>query len=156
MDRNRIAARLGGAATTVIALVAITACSNEIAGEATYEGDGPAAVAATPAPTTTTEEPTPLDLDDFIATLKVTEKQCYGYGVGCNLTVEPNLEFVHDLEELEGRTFAVTLTISGDETGPVITTVDGTGDSYNAMPVFMMTSGSGVTPTAKVTDVREY
>jgi hypothetical protein len=155
MNRNRIAALLGRAAVALMTFAAVAACSNEITGEATPQRGDPVAAAAT-SETPTTTEPTPLDLDDFIATLKVTEKQCFGYGVGCNVTVQPTLEFVHDLEMLENRSYSVTLTISGDESGPVITTVDGTGESYNVMPVFLMTSGSGVTPKAKVTDVQEY
>ena len=94
----------------------------------------------------TTPEPEPLDLDDFIVTLKVTDKQCFG-DIGCNVTVEPNLE---------NRTYSITLTISGDETGPVITTVDGTGTQYDLMPVMLSTRGSGVVPKAKITAVQEY
>jgi hypothetical protein len=150
MDRSRIAALVSGAAIT---LIASTACSDAIAGEAAPAGDGPAAVAAT---TTTTDTPDPLDLDDFVATLKVTEKQCYGYGLGCDMTAEPTLEYVHDLETLENRTYSVTLTIAGDQSGPMITTVDATGTQYDVMPVFLTTAGPRVTPTAKVTDVEEY
>jgi hypothetical protein len=85
----------------------------------------------------------------------VTDKQCFG-DVGCNVTVEPNLEYVHTLDTLENRTFSITLTISGDETGPVITTIDGTGTQYDMTPVPLSTRGPGIVPKAKITAVREY
>jgi hypothetical protein len=134
------------------ALLGLTGCSSAEAGQpmpaSTTAWTPSTAVEATP-------EPTPLDLDDFITTLKVTDKQCFG-DVGCTVTVEPTLEYVHSLDTLENRSFSVTLTITGDESGPVITTIDGTGDSYNVTPVLMSTRGSSVVPKAKITDVQEY
>jgi hypothetical protein len=122
MNRNHIAALAGAAAVIVAASVAVAGGPNEVAGRPTASTADPLGVAANPAPTTTTtREPAPLDLDDFIATLKVTDKQCFG-----------------------------------DESGPVITTIDGTGESYNLMPVLLSTRGPGVTPKVKVTDVQEY
>jgi hypothetical protein len=85
----------------------------------------------------------------------VTDKQCFG-DVGCNVTVEPSIEYVHALDTLETRSYSITLTISGDETGPVVTTLDGTGAEYDVMPVLLSTRGTGVVPKAKVTDVQEY
>jgi hypothetical protein len=156
MNRNRTSALVGVAAITMITLVA--GCSNETAGESIPSGgDGLAAVAATtpPTATTTTTEPTPLDLDDFIATLRITDKQCFG-DIGCNVTVEPSIEYVHSLDTLEGRSYSITLTISGDETGPVVTTIDGTGTEYDVTSVSLSTRATGVVPNAKVTDVQEY
>ena len=160
MNRNHIVALAGAGVAAVGVVVAVAAGSNEIAGSPTASNADPLGVAANPAPTTTTTtrtttEPDPLDLDDFIATLKVTDKQCFG-DVGCNVTVAPRLEYVHALDTLENRSYSVTMTISGDETGPVITTIDGTGESYNMTPVFLSTRGPGVKPKVEVTDVQEY
>ena len=38
----------------------------------------------------------------------------------------------------------------------MITTIDGTGDSYGLTPVLLSTTGPNVAPKATVTDVREY
>jgi hypothetical protein len=157
MNRNHIAALMVAAAVVTATGVAITAGSDEIAGSpvAARSAD-PVDVAADPVPTTTTTRaPDPLDLDDFLVTLRVTDKQCFG-DVGCNVTVEPRLEYVHTIETLENRSYSVTLTISGDESGPVITTIDGTGESYDVMPVLLSTPRAGVAPKVKVTDVQEY
>lgn len=154
MNRTRIAALLGAATVFAAVFAAVAAGPSEITGEpAAHTAD--ALEVAAPPTTTTTPEMLPLDLDDFTATLKVTDKQCFG-SAGCSLTAEPLLECVHTANTLENRTFSVTLTITGDESGPIITTIDATGTEYSVMPVFLMTRGSGVAPTAKVTDVQEY
>ena len=156
MNRNRIFALIGAVAVVAaFATVAIVARPNEIAGKPTAHAAAPVDVVATTPAEPTTVEPDPLDLDDFIAKLKVTDKQCFG-DVGCNVTVMPSLDYVHTIDTLENRSYSVTITISGDESGPVITTIDGTGESYNVMPVLLSTRGSGVTPKAKVTAVQEY
>lgn len=155
MNRNHLAALCGAAA--VVVAVAVTAVavagSAEVAGHPVTSAAAPLAVATST--TTTTAEPDPLDLDDFVPTLRVTDKQCFG-SAGCNVTVEADLEYVHDLATLEDRTYSITLSITGDESGPVITTIDGTGDSYDLTPVLLSTTGPNVAPKATVTDVREY
>lgn len=138
----------------IVFAAAITAGGDPVAGQPNAHTADALEVAAPP--TTTTEpEPAPLAPGDFAVTLKVTDKQCFG-DIGCNVTVEPQLEYVHAADTLENRTFSVTITIAGDETGPIITTIDATGTEYSMMPVALMTRSSGVTPTGKVTDVQEY
>ncbi|HEY7597693.1 MAG TPA: hypothetical protein VH969_31420 [Actinophytocola sp.] len=154
MNRNRIFALIAVAVAGAFVAVAIVVGPNQIAGRPTAHAADPVDVVATSAQPPT-DEPEPLDLDDFIASLKVTDKQCFG-DVGCNVTVEPRLEYVHAIDTLEDRSYSVTITISGDESGPVITTIDGTGESYNVAPVFLSTRGTGVTPKAKVTAVQEF
>jgi hypothetical protein len=157
VNRNHLAALCGAAALVVaVAVTAVgVAGSAEVAGHPVASAADPFEAATGTATTTTTAEPDPLDLDDFVPTLRVTDKQCFG-SAGCNVTVEADLEYVHDLATLEDRTYSITLSITGDESGPVITTIDGTGDSYDLMPVLLSTTGPNVTPKATVTDVREY
>ncbi len=154
MNHTRVATPLCAATFAAVFVAGCAAGANEVDGQpAAHTAD---AFEYTALPTTTTEpEPEPLAVDDFKATLRVTDKQCFG-SAGCNVTVEPNLEYLGTLDVLENRSYSVTLEITGDESGPVITTIDGAGESLNVMPQLLSTRGPGVKPKATVTDVQEY
>jgi hypothetical protein len=141
-------------------VVALVANSSKVTGSpraAHAAADGAVWTAGQTPPATEAPEPTPdpLDLNDFTVDLKVTDKQCFG-SAGCNVTVEPNLTFVHAVDQLDGRSYSVTITITGDSSGPVITTISGTGQQYDIMPTLLSTNGPGVAPKGKVTAVEEY
>lgn len=91
---------------------------------------------------------------DFAIELKVKEQQCFG-SAGCNLTVEPKLSIVGNIPD-EG-TAEITFRVSGDESGPLIETIEADLSSgmYDSSEIFMGTSSSGIVPKAKITDV-EY
>lgn len=109
----------------------------------------------TPAPTTqaptTTAAPVPPAPTDYTIALAVTRQQCFG-SAGCNVTVRPTLSVVG----VNGLNKAVSITyqIDGDESGPIIQTIDVTADGkYNQREVSMSTTGAEVTPTATITAV---
>lgn len=109
----------------------------------------------TPPPTTaaptTTAAPVPPAPTDFTVTLAVTGQQCFG-SAGCNVTVRPSLAVV-GVNGLN-KAASITFQIDGDESGPIIQTIDVTATgSYTQREVNMSTSGAGVVPTATVTAV---
>lgn len=110
----------------------------------------------------TTEEATPEYIDptadNFEVTLKTTHRQCFGYGVGCNVTVKPELTFL-DLggEKLDpDKTYEITYEITGDESGPVIDTMTlSDGSSLNFHETDLSTPSSATKTRIKITDVQE-
>lgn len=119
----------------------------------TETADVAPAVEETP---TAAAEPSPVapTAGDFAIKLKVKEQQCFG-SAGCNLTVEPKLSIVGNIPD-EG-TAEITFRVSGDESGPLIETIEADLSSgmYDSSEIFMGTSSSGIVPKAKITDV-EY
>lgn len=123
---------------------------------------------STSAPATTDNEPVveeeptseydDITASDFLIELKTTAKKCYGYGVGCNVTVEPELSYMWDLEDLDpAATYSITYEITGDENGPVTETLELTNqEDVNFTPTHLSTSGSGVDIEVEITDVESY
>ncbi|MFD8676769.1 hypothetical protein ACFV1A_27280 [Streptomyces seoulensis] len=90
---------------------------------------------------------------DFELTLKTTEKQCFG-SAGCNITVEPHLSYLSVTSLDPEKTLSITYEVRGDESGPVIETMELTDqDQLTYDPVSITTPGRLTKVTAKITDV---
>lgn len=113
----------------------------------------------------TTAEETPEEVynpyptpDDFTLKLKTTSKHCFGSGVGCNVTVEPDgdeTSYNSPLPLDPSATVYVTYEIRGDENGPITETMEvRNGGTMKYTPTPLSTASNGVKVTAKVTGVR--
>ena len=71
-----------------------------------------------------TESPTPewtTSKDDWKASLKIVDKQCYGYGLGCSIEAKVKLGYYGDSSTIpEDATIEVTYKIKGAKDGPVV------------------------------------
>lgn len=79
-------------------------------------------------PTREPEKPSPiydsLDENSFSLDLRTTERQCFGTA-GCLVTVEPNLTYLGDSEDIDpDAVYEITYEIHGDESGPVMDTME--------------------------------
>jgi hypothetical protein len=143
-------------AATLLALLPLTAACNTT----THDEKHPAksSAPATPAADPTTEEPAPdytPTADDFLASVKTTQRQCFG-SAGCNVTVEPDLTYMGTDTIDPDKTYSITYEIHGDESGPVIDTLtlsDGTSLHYHSS--MLSTSSSGTEISIEITDVEE-
>ncbi|MFE0349120.1 hypothetical protein [Streptomyces griseoluteus] len=91
--------------------------------------------------------------EDFELTLKTTEKHCFG-SAGCNVTVEPHLSYLSMTSLDPEKTLSITYEIHGDESGPVIETMELTDqDQLTYDPVSIATPGRLMKVTAKISDV---
>lgn len=83
--------------------------------------------------------------DDFLLELKTTSKKCYGYGVGCNVTVEPELSFLWNSDDIDPDAFYdITYEITGDENGTVTETLTlSDQDDISYSKSFLSTASSG-------------
>ncbi|MGW2921000.1 hypothetical protein ACWDBF_24460 [Streptomyces angustmyceticus] len=91
--------------------------------------------------------------EDFTLSVKTTRKQCFG-SAGCNITVEPDLSYAGAMSLDPDKTLSITYEIRGDESGPVIQTMElSDGDRLTYDPVSISTAGRSTTVTAKITDV---
>ncbi|WP_132991678.1 hypothetical protein [Gordonia zhaorongruii] len=61
---------------------------------------------------TTSTSPTPVTPDDFILSVLVEEKRCFG-SAGCNVTFSVTPTFMSSLSVLDGRSFKVLFEVSG-------------------------------------------
>jgi hypothetical protein len=93
--------------------------------------------------------------DDFLVRLKTTQRQCFG-SAGCNVTVEPSITYT-GLDDLDpDKSYDITYQISGDESGPVIDTMQLTdGDTLHFHPSMISTASSYTDLSIKITDVEE-
>lgn len=92
-------------------------------------------------------------LNDFALFMKTTKKQCFG-SAGCNITVEPNLSYVSATSLDPKKTLSITYEIDGDESGPVIQTMElSDRDQLTYDSVSLTTAGRSTKVTAKITDV---
>ncbi len=115
----------------------------------------PIANAATPeepAATTTPAANRPYP-SQFELTPKITSKQCFG-SAGCNVELE--VKMAYDGAPLsEDDTWAVTYEITGDESGPIIGTIQVTGSTYDVNTESLSTKSSKTKISIKVTDVEK-
>lgn len=106
-----------------------------------------------------TDEPTTgptVSAKDMTVWLKVTEKQCYGYDIGCDLTVEVRAKRNAGVPKPDpDDTWQVTYQISGVKDGPVIGTFEITGGKYEINEENLSTKSSSSKPTIKVTSVEK-
>lgn len=116
-------------------------------------GQPPAAGGETgPEPTTEapTVGPTP-QVKDITLTVKVTDKQCFGLA-GCNVDIKLDLGYVGPSLSPDD-TFEVTYQVTGDESGPIIGTLELTGDQYTVPEHSLSTRSSRTKILVKVTGV---
>ncbi|MEU3842904.1 hypothetical protein AB0E88_23060 [Streptomyces sp. NPDC028635] len=96
------------------------------------------------------DAPTPAD---FALTLRTTDQQCFG-SAGCNITVEPKLSYTSLTSLDPEKTYSITYEIHGDESGPIIETMDLTDqDQLSYQPISLSTSSRSTKVTAEITDV---
>ena len=149
--------RLTGIAITALLL---TGCSGVEAQEPTVTGTTPAYTppaytppAYTPEPYTPPAPPEPLVPADFRVGVKKLSQQCFG-SAGCNVDIR--LELAVLSSSAADRAADITVTVKGDESGPIIETieVDGAG-SYAAPEISMSTASASAKISAAITDVSE-
>ncbi|UQU62035.1 hypothetical protein COUCH_23655 [Couchioplanes caeruleus] len=99
-----------------------------------------------------TPGPTPAK-SDIVLTPKVTEKHCFG-SAGCNVDVKVKMAYGGPVLSADD-TFEVTYEVTGDEDGPVIGTLEVTGDQYTSQEESLSTRSSGTKISIKVTDVEK-
>jgi hypothetical protein len=151
---------IGSAAAVIAAVVATGVIVVQSTGD-----DSKAVTATSSAPdrdavTTAAEEPAPeptyseLDVDSFTIKLRTKTRQCFG-SAGCSMTVEPDLTYLGDTEDIDPDTvYEITYEIHGDESGPVIETAeltDRTNLSYT--PSVISTASAGTKVTVEITDI---
>jgi hypothetical protein len=104
-------------------------------------------------PTTTTEAPLPAPTD-FTITLLTESHQCFG-SAGCNVVVVPELTWNGPGAYSYDKPVGITYQIDGDESGPVIETIEmDTQGNYDQSSSVLSTASADVVPTATVTMVR--
>ncbi|GAA2621230.1 hypothetical protein [Streptomyces vastus] len=107
----------------------------------------------------TTEEPEELyngspTPDDFTVTLKTARKQCFG-SAGCNVTVDPEVSYEGLLPPDPDKVYSITYEIRGDDSGPVIETMElSNQDELSYSEVSLTTRSNATKVAAKVTDVQ--
>jgi hypothetical protein len=153
---QKIACTLAALTLITAAAIGIAAANTHTIGIATPASHGlnlplpdDAEPAAEPEPTVNSW-PSAAELQ---VDLRVVDKQCFG-DIGCHVTVEPELTYLGTLDTATFGTYSVTVAITGDESGEIITTLNVTGADYTVMPVFLSTVSSTVVPAATVTSVQ--
>ena len=149
-----------GSAVAVIAAIVGTGVVVVQSGAGESE---PAATAESNAPdedAVPAEQPTPeptyseVDADSFAIGLKTTARHCFG-SAGCNVTVEPDLTYLGDSEEVDpDAVYEITYEIHGDESGPVIETAELSDETnLNYTPSVISTASAGTKVSVEITDV---
>ncbi|MGK9463939.1 hypothetical protein ACSLFT_28495 [Streptomyces sp. G6] len=162
--KNRTNQIIIGAAVAVIAaiigtgVVVVQATNDDSKPDAT--ASSPASAEDAPAPAVEEEtEPEPayatLTADSFKMTLRTTERQCFG-SAGCNVTVEPELEYL-GIETVDpDAVYGITYEIRGDESGTVIETAElSNGTSLNYTPTSISVPSTNTKVSVEITDVIE-
>ncbi|MFK0143424.1 hypothetical protein [Streptomyces murinus] len=158
--KNRINLVVTGAAAAVIATVVATGIVVVQSGEdhsksaATSKTSAPAEDVATAASEDTEPAYGEVDADSFMIQLRTTKRQCFG-SAGCNVTVEPNLTYLGDSEEIDpDAVYEITYEIHGDESGPVIETAElSDRTTLNYTPSMISTASAGTKVSVEITDV---
>jgi hypothetical protein len=90
---------------------------------------------------------------DFALTTKITDKQCFG-SAGCNISLEVKMAYGgQDLSA--GDTWLITYEITGDESGPIVGSIEVKGDTYEVNRESLSTKNSKTKIDIKVTDVEK-
>ncbi|MFG2956309.1 hypothetical protein ACGF5O_21620 [Streptomyces sp. NPDC048291] len=105
----------------------------------------------TPSPVPSYDEVT---ADSFTIELRTTKRQCFGTA-GCNVTVEPDLTYLEDSEDIDpDAVYDITYEIHGDESGPVIETAElSDRTTLNYTPSLISTASAGTNVSVEITDV---
>jgi hypothetical protein len=134
--------------TTPTALKATTTPSATHASSPTYS---PPLDETAPPPVFTYDIP---HLSDFHATLRTVSKQCYG-DIGCNWDVKIRLSESGDLNLDPDITYDLTYRVTGDESGPIIGTIEVTGTQYSVETEFISTSQNSVVPRIMLIEISD-
>jgi hypothetical protein len=141
------------AAATVVALLAGCAApgGKSLAPSTSTTGSSPSSSApAAAAPTstssstsTTTPPAPPRDprLSDFKVGYKTKSKQCFG-SAGCNWVIAPTVKWVGPAASKptdDATSYEITISVSGDESGPTIATITTHGSRYDADEIDLST-----------------
>lgn len=144
---------------TVITVIAVASAMGGAVNNAIKQGDS---VTATHVPFTEPgiqRDPTPnkgnytLTDKDVVLSLTTVSKQCYGYGVGCNLDYKVKASWTPGLVG-EDTSWSVHYTVTGSEDGPVIGTLTLNGDgTYLADENMVTTKSKNTVLKIKVTSI---
>jgi hypothetical protein len=94
-------------------------------------------------------------IGDFEVKLKVTSKQCFG-SAGCNLQVKTTLSAVGTVSLDPSVTYELTYELLGGESGPIVDTMELTGDQYSGGGTqFLSTPSSGTKIRARITSIEQ-
>lgn len=142
-------------ALTIALLPLTAACETSHATKPARDDHKAAQAAPEPAEDTSEDTPVTPEPDDFYLILKTTQRQCFG-SAGCNVTVEPRLTYI-GLDDLDpDATYSVTYKIHGDESGPIIETMELTdGGTLTYHPTQVSTATGSQDVTADITDVED-
>lgn len=91
---------------------------------------------------------------DFALTPKILDKECFG-SAGCNVEVKVEVIYAGPALLSEDDTWLITYEVTGDEDGPVIGSLELTGDVYEVNDEFLSTKSSKTKVSIKVTDVEK-
>lgn len=108
-----------------------------------------------------TAAPTPewaTTKDDWKASLKIVDKQCYGYGLGCSVDAKVKLDYDGDSSTIpEDATIEVTYKIKGAKDGPVVGSTTVTNQTkYDVNTEYLETRSRSSKLTVVVTSVEVY
>lgn len=137
------------AALSLLGAVVLAGCSLKPAENASGK-DKPAEPKPEPAPVVY-DDPT---ASDFQITFKVKSKECFGYGIGCNIEAEPELSIADSARFDPSVTYDVTYEVAGGDYD-TIDTIRVTGDEYEFSPLYVSTGSKGAKLKAKIVDVEE-
>jgi hypothetical protein len=134
--------------------VAIQSSQDAGTGEGQAKPAATATVAGTPDAAPVAEPAVIVpDPTDYEVTAKTTSKQCFG-SAGCSVTVQLILG---SNARVNGVAAQVTVTVTGDESGPTIKTIDVTEDGqYSVEEVRLSTPSNGTKVKAQITDVSSF
>ncbi|WP_405946541.1 hypothetical protein OG588_07125 [Streptomyces prunicolor] len=148
---------------SAVAVIAAIVATGVVVVQSGVGESKPAATAESNAPdadAVPAEQPTPeptyseVDADSFAIGLKTTAQHCFG-SAGCNVTVEPDLTYLGDSEEIDpDAVYEITYEIHGDESGPVIETAELSDETnLNYTPSVISTASAGTKVSVEITDV---
>lgn len=145
------------AAVLVLAIIGSAMGGNKPTATPTHAGNAPSAAVKSSPPVV--NEPPPVVYDtpkiaDFAVNVKVTSKQCFG-SAGCNVEVKTTL--IKGLVTLDPAiTYDLTYELTGDESGPIVDTMEMTGDQYTGGGTKLIsTPSSGTTIRARITSIEQ-
>ena len=134
----------------------ITGCSGDSDSDPVRRADSTVASVAAAAIPTPSPDPVYVTPDKGLFTIKLrtTERQCFG-SAGCNVTVEPDVTYLGLTDDLDpDAVYEITYEIHGDESGPVIDTMELSDQSQLTFsPSMVSTISSGTRLTVQITDV---
>jgi len=90
-------------------------------------------------------------LSDITLTVRIKEKKCFG-SAGCNVTFEVDMAMIAPMPD---GTWELTYEVAGVEDGPLIDTIEITGDQYTVSEQVVGTPRKSTKLTVKATDLQQ-